>query len=174
MKQQRRTTDAQRWELSFGLTNRGSEENLLVGAVAGLSTAATMTMPQLVSVDQKTTATGQLTVAANTAKGLGTVSVTNSVAGTFIPKGSFITFSNHEKVYMLTADHTTSTSASNISIFPNLRVALVATTTRVNHPGSTTKPALRYYRSIDNAKGITYSDGVLVDVGTITVIEALV
>lgn len=173
LKQQRRTTDAQRWELSFGLVSNGGEADLLVGAIAGLTTASTMTMPQLLSVDKKVTATGQLTVAVNAAKGASSVQVTGSPTSKLIPKGSFITFSNHTKVYVTTADYTTSSTAGPLQIFPNLRVAVTATSTLVNHPGSTVKPQLRYYRSVDNVKGITYSDGVLVDIGTVTVVEAL-
>ena len=174
LKQQRRTTDAQRWELSFGLVSNGGEADIFLGAVAGLATASTMTMPQLLSVDKRITATGQLTVAANALKGASSVQVTGSPVAKLVPKGSFITFSNHTKVYVTTADYTTSATAGPLPIFPNLRVDLTATTTLVNHPGSTVKPQLRYFRSVDTLKGITYSDGVLVDVGTVSVIEALV
>jgi len=43
----------------------------------------------------------------------------------------------------------------------------------VYHAGSSVKPNLQYYRDLETLQGITYEDGVLVNPGTIKLLEAL-
>jgi hypothetical protein len=77
------------------------------------------------------------------------------------PKGAFVTGSNN-KVYMVKSD-AASVVASNLYPTPpsGLTYSTVANAT------------ISYYRSIDNLRGITFSDGVLASPGAIDIIEAL-
>jgi hypothetical protein len=171
LKQQRASQGAQRWELSFQIQTKDIEEDYFVGIVTGISQAKTMVMPQLLSVDKKVTATN-LGVPNSTSAGQLSVLINFDQAGGFIPKGSFIKFSNHSKIYMVTNNVTTATSAVSVGIYPQLRTA-VTTSHTVTHPGSGAKPMLQYYRDLETLQGITYEDGILVNPGTIRLIEAV-
>jgi hypothetical protein len=170
LKQQRASQGAQRWELDFQIQTRDIEEDYFVSVVTGIEDAKAITMPQLLAVDKKVTVTNN-GVPSVTAGGANTVSINFSQAG-FLPKGSFIQFSNHSKIYMTTTNVTTILAAVPVPIYPSLRVA-VNTTMLVYHPRSVVKPSLQYFRSLDTLQGITYEDGVLVNPGTIKLIEAL-
>lgn len=170
LRQQRALQGAQRWELSFQIQTRDIEEDYFVGVVTGINQAKTMVMPQLVSVDKKVTVTN-VGVPSVTVSGSSTVLIDFNQAGLLLPKGSFIKFSNHSKIYMVTDNVITSTSPISVPIYPSLRVN-VTTSYSVYHPGSTIKPTLQYYRDLETLQGITYEDGVLVNPGTIKLIEA--
>jgi hypothetical protein len=77
------------------------------------------------------------------------------------PKGAFVTGSNN-KIYMVKSD-ASSVVASNLYPTPpsGLTYSTVANAT------------IRYYRSIDNLRGITFNDGILATPGAIDIIEAL-
>jgi hypothetical protein len=130
-----------------------------------------MIMPQLLSVDKKVTVTTNGSSNAAT-RGASTVLINFSQASRLLPKGSFIKFADHAKIYMVTANVTTQTTPVSVSIYPELRQD-VSISTVVHHPGSATKPVLQYYRDLETLQGITYEDGVLVNPGTIKLIEAL-
>lgn len=170
LKQQRASQGAQRWELSFQIQTKDIEEDYFVGMVTGIKDAKTMIMPQLLSVDKKVTVTTNGSASATSA-GADSVLINFSQASRLLPKGSFIKFSNHSKIYMVTANVNTQTTAVSVSIYPELKQAILASTT-VYHPGSSTKPVLQYYRDLETLQGITYEDGVLVNPGTIKLIEA--
>lgn len=172
LKQQRASQGAQRWELEFTVMTRDVEEDLFVSSIVYANQARTMVMPQLLSVDNKTTCSVAGTVSATATVASSTVSITFSEIGTTIPKGSFIKFSNHPKLYLVTSEVTTTGSPVVVSIFPVLREEVTSGVT-VNHPGSPTKPMFTYYQSTDNVRGIIYEDGVLVNPGTIKLLEAL-
>ena len=76
------------------------------------------------------TAAGTHTITTNYAAGVSTV-VANGGSGTF-KTGDLIKFSNHDKVYMLTADTNADTdSTDTFEIFPTLRTAITNSTTIV-------------------------------------------
>jgi len=89
------------------------------------------------------------------------ISVTASSGGVNYPKGAFVTGSNN-KVYMVKSD-ASSVVASNLYPTPpsGLTYSTVANAT------------IRYYRDVDNLRGITFTDGVLSSAGEIVIIEAL-
>jgi len=170
LKQQRASQGAQRWELSFQIQTKDIEEDYFVSIVTGATAAKTMTMPQLLSVDKKTTVTNAgTTTAANVAAS--SVTVNFSQFG-FLPKGSFVKFANHNKIYMVTSNVNTIIGSVSVPIYPTLRSALTLNTS-MYHPKSTVKPTFQYYRDLETLQGITYEDGVLVNPGTIKLIEAL-
>lgn len=164
--------DAQRWELSFTVQTSSDISTLLIDTVQDFDTVKTMIMPQLLEVDRRVTATGG-NVSASAE--LGATSVTVANLGGLLPKGSFIKFSNHGKIYMTRNDVT---NAGSLQIYPKLRSSIVYNAealVTINHPGllSAGKPVLSYVQDIDNTRGIIFSDGILVEQGTITVIEAV-
>jgi hypothetical protein len=170
LRQQRASQGAQRWELSFQIQTRDIEEDYFVAMITGINDAKSMIMPQLLAVDNKVTVTSQGTSAA-AAENAFSVSINFNQIG-FLPKGSFISFSNHSKLYMVTNNIQTTSSNVSVPIYPSLRAGVTSGTT-VFHPGSTIKPSLQYYRDLETLQGITYEDGVLVNPGTIKLLEAL-
>jgi len=172
LKKQRATQDAQRWELSFNtIGTPDTQADLLVNSVNNLISTATMPMPQLPSINTKYTLLSNSTaIAASAALGATSITINTANAVGLLPKGSFVKFSNHDKIYLVTADCNMNTVTNpTLSIFPGLTTAL--TTSHLLNSG----PAaiLTYYQSIDNYRGITFSDGVLSNAGTITLIEAI-
>jgi hypothetical protein len=174
LKPQRTTYDAQRWELSFSLQQTGGEEEYFSAIIQNRAAARTMVMPQLYSIDKKapSTAAAHALVSIDAAVGSSSVTATCATNNVLIPKGSFVKFSNHSKIYMLTANVTTTGGAVVFSVYPKLRMQ-VPSGTSLYHPYSSVKPTLSYYQSLEMLQGITYSDGIMVDIGSINIIEAL-
>lgn len=165
LKTQRASQNAQRWELSFPTaTSAATEADALVGSITDVTSSSTMIMPQLPSVAAGNTAGVSLVISVAASAGASAVTV---VSDGIILKGSFIKFSNHDKVYMVTADVAPGTAP--VSIYPSLRSAVAITD--VLKTGSSV--LLTYYRSIDNARGITFVDGLLSNAGSIALIEAV-
>jgi len=166
LSKQRASQGVQRWELSFNtLTQPDNEADMLVGIVSNIATATTMTMPQLPSVSANNTAGVNLGVLANATAGASSVDVTSNGD---IVKGSFIKFSNHSKVYMVT--ETVGAGPVTINIFPKLRESL--TTAHSMYTGDSV--SFTYYRDIRSVRGITFIDGVLSNAGTIELVEAVI
>jgi len=85
--------------------------------------------------------------------------------------GEFIQFTGDPKVYLVTSAGTqaTTTTGTNVSVEPKLRINISAGTV-IKFAGNITMNA-RY--DIDSALGITFTDGILSDPGTIKLIEDL-
>lgn len=171
LKMYNRTTNAQRWEMSFTIKSNSSLDDLFIGMLEDQYKSSNMTMPQITSVDARVTAIAEPSVLANASATESTLTVGSSETGTVLPKGTFIKFSGHDKIYTLTADATTGPSFI-ISVFPELRKD-VAAAEDITHAGSVTKPTIAYFRDPNAISGLTYTDGVLVNLGTIKLIEAL-
>ena len=173
LKTRRATQGHQRWELSFRTqpTNNNIEETLL-SSVNNLN-AETMTMPQLKSVQDRFTLSGTVILAAQGIANSNVVSLTLSSSNSgIIPKGYFLNFAGHDKLYIVTSDVDFSSGSSgtiNMSIYPKL-TSNVSVNSNVN-TGSNT--LFSYYKSIDNQTGITFTDGILANSGTITLVEAI-
>lgn len=173
LKIDRLARDAQRWELSFNLMDRGAfEADYLIHKATTFGVAQTMIMPQLNHVMNRINDTFPaigLSRSVTDAAGSSTITVT-AVAGNntlVLPKGSFIKLSNHNKIYMVTQDKLA--SGTSISIYPKLTTALLTTTT-VQTGNSV---LFRYFHDLSNLNGSTYEDGLLTNVGTIRLLEAL-
>jgi len=85
----------------------------------------------------------------------------NNSAGVSYPKGAFVTGSNN-KVYMVKAD---ASSISTSNLYPTPPSGLTYSTVA--------NATIRYFRSIDSMRGVTFNDGILATAGTIDIIEAL-
>ena len=169
LSKQRASQGAQRWELSFTtVTSESTEADMLVGMITGLATTTTMVMPQIPSVVKGNTAGVSLEISAAVVAGLSEVTI---VSDGIIKKGSFIKFSNHDKLYMVTADVAASVALAPVAvaIYPSLRTAVAITDTLKTGPSA----VLTYYRDIDNTQGLQFTDGILSSTGSISLIEAI-
>jgi len=172
LKTRRASQGHQRWELSFNIqpTDNNIEETLLAG-IDNLN-ADTMVMPQFTSVLERFTATGTFQTAGIANAGATTINVANSASELgIIPKGYFIKFSTHDKLYILTDDinFNSADSVLNLFIYPKLKVQVNSNTQILLGDDS----LFSYYKDINNQTGITFTDGVLANPGTITLLEAI-
>jgi len=166
LSKQRASQGAQRWELAFSTaTSDATEADMLVGVINNIASTDTMVMPQLPSVARLNTASVSLAIFADAAAGDTAVTIVNDGV---ISKGSFIKFSNHTKVYMVTNAVAAGTAA--VSVYPSLRSAV--TTAHTTKTGASV--LLSYYRDVSNLRGLTFTDGILSSTGTVNLVEALV
>lgn len=95
--------------------------------------------------------------------GMGNSITVNASSGTTInyPKGAFVTGSDN-KVYMIKAD---ASSVVDSNLYPTPPSGLTYSTVD--------NATIRYYRDISDIKGITFSDGLIANPGTVNLIEAL-
>jgi hypothetical protein len=156
---------AQRWEIESNLEPLvDSANDLFVNLVTkGLTETVTILMPQNYGVIKKRTSTATPT-AVQASKNSNNVTVTGNNG--LIPKGTFIKFANHSKIYMLTEDFK-STSSASMYIYPNL----VAT---VNETFKYLDDVLMSgYYDTTNIVGMSYTDGIMMDMGSVKIVEKL-
>jgi len=166
LKKQRSSQGAQRWELSFNIVSE-NPANILTNTIATFDQVNTMIMPQINKIEDSFTATG--TITATGTQGSSSVTVSKTNADGIVPKGYFIKFNNHNKIYLLLNElNLSGTGTTSVNIYPNL-VSNISNAALLTESSA----VISYYRDISDIKGITYSDGVLSDVGTINIIEAL-
>ena len=165
---QRATQSAQRWELRFSTVSTETV-NRFINAIDEVTTTHTFIMPQFMSVVEARTVTTSPNLDSAASAGVSSVVLDTGASFGFLPKGSFIKFSNHDKVYVTTADADFSSgSSTTVSIFPELKKPVATTDTLLSGDDC----VLTYYKDTNNIQGITFSDGILVS-GTISLIEAL-
>jgi len=171
LKHIRSAQTSQRWEISFNTVNSGTAADALLNLLTDMDQASTMVMPQLPEVDSASTATGPVTVSITGSTGNSSLELDTSLASGFLPKGSFVTFGSHPKVYLLQNDLDFDNELDTVTaeIYPNLTVETTFGFS-LNYGANCN---LAYYRDINNTQGITFSDGVLANQGTVTLIEAL-
>jgi len=172
LKHQRVSQGAQRWELEFGIQYSGLENYLFTAITSTFNTVGTMTMPQLIAVDNTATTTVNLSVASNYSAGVSFITATTVNDGEFLPRGSFIQFSNHPKIYMVKSGLFAHTTPTGISIYPNLQVPITTSET-ILVPGSSSPPQYNYYEDRQNLQGLTYTDGLIFSIDKVRLIEAL-
>ena len=172
LKTQRASQDHQRWELSFNvLSDQDKAAELFLSTIVNFDTSDTMIMPQLVK-EGNTNTLSITNVGAPAVAGASSVSINNSISQIgVLPKGSFIKFANHSKVYITTNTFTLtgSTTSQTLNIYPNLISGIPNGTNLLTGDSC----VISYFKSIDNQMGITYTDGILSNIGTINLIEAL-
>jgi hypothetical protein len=156
---------AQRWEIETNLMplTTTAEELFVNFVLSGHSQTMEVVMPQNIGVIRRRTSTAAIT--ASGALGANTVGL--SGANGLIPMGTFVKFANHDKVYITTSDSDTITVTAGI--YPDLRVAVPAGT------------AMQYLDDVimkglydtDTITGMVFTDGVLMDNGTVRIVERL-
>ena len=152
---------AQRWEIETAVEylSHGAEDLFVNLVINGYSENITVLMPQNYGASLRNTTTVNPNAAASA--GSNVIAVTGN-DGT-IPKGTFIRFSGVDtKVYMVTEDLT---GDGNMYIYPNLRLDLNGTFT---HRKDVLMLGLY---DTDTVIGMTYTDGILMDIGTIRIVE---
>ena len=169
LKHIRASQRSQRWELSFNTLSKETTADAFIGILSDMDSKSSMVMPQFPEVYNSTTADGIIFVSNNYADNTSVLELDASSATGILPKGSFITFSNHSKVYVVKEEVDFSSSAATISIYPPL-VSSVNGGTQINYLNNC---LIQYYRDINNMQGVTFSDGILANQGTVTLIEAL-
>jgi hypothetical protein len=154
---------AQRWELETRLEPLSSNAGDLFAELItkGHSTPTTIIVPQNYGAKGRLTSSSTPTATG----GLGSSFISISGNNGLIPKGTFIKFNNSPKVYLLTSNAQGNTSAS---IYPELRAAVsgVSFTYRDD-------VIMMCHYDLDTIIGMTYSDGILMDVGTIKMVESV-
>jgi hypothetical protein len=155
---------AQRWELETGLEPLTYNANeLYVHLVTkGTTEEFKIITPQNFGVIASRTSSAAIT--ATGSAGATQVNITGNSG--IIPMGTMIKFANHGKIYM--TKNTFSTVTGTLQIFPALRVAVSATA--VSHRDDVQMSCLY---DIDTVSGMVYRDGIMMDVGTIKIIEKL-
>ena len=164
LKRQVAVQGAQRWELSTLLMPLSHKaEDLFVNlTVRGHSGTIEIITPQNFGVLQRRTSTAtNITATGN--RHASSVEITNNFG--LIPKGTFVRFVEHSKVYMTTADMV---GSGTLNIFPNLLKDVGFE--NMKHRDDVIMPCV-----IDTSTviGMAYTDGVLMDNGTITLLEKL-
>jgi hypothetical protein len=171
LKKQRASQNVQRWELSFNTVGTASTQiDMFLGAVTDIDEVRTMVMPQLPAVDEAITVLiNNPTVGVTASKDVLQVTLEAGETAGIIPKGTFFKFSNHDKIYVSTSVTNLADTTPVINFFPRLRADLTTSHTLKLRSDA----ILAYYTSIDNMAGITFTDGVLSNAGTIEILEAL-
>ena len=165
---------AQRWEMEFKVVMQ-DPSSTFADMLTTFHDAVTLEMPQL-NVRGEVISSGTSTSTINTFSGTqqagdDTIAISGLGIGNTVNKGRFIKFDNHDKIYMITAT-VTGTGNDFLNIYPSLRVAVLGTT-QVMYRDNVDAITFTAYRDVDNTQGITYTDGVLSDLGRISLIEAL-
>lgn len=153
---------AQRWELEASVEPLNySANDLMVSLITkGYSETIQITTPQNIGVISKRT------ISSCTATGLASSSVvTISNHSGFMPKGTFIKFANHLKVYMTTSDLSNN---GTLNIYPALRTSVSSVSV-----ANDDKVFMSCLLDTDSVRGMVFSDGILMDNGTIRFIERL-
>jgi len=153
---------AQRWELETAVEPLSTSSNdLFVNLVVnGNSDTVFVMMPQNIGAAHNTTSTAPAPMAVGY-KGATTLTVLKNY-GT-IAKGQFIKFTGSKKVYMLTADLVNS---GTMHIYPALR-GDVDTTFEFKDI------IMECLYDLDVVRGMSFSDGILMNMGTIKLVERL-
>lgn len=158
------TGTAQRWEIECGLEPLSHKAGALMVHLTtkGYNEHFTITFPQNYGVSKATRRGGA--PVANGAVNTTSVNVTNHT-GT-IPSGTFIRFADHSKIYMTT---TARVGSGPVTVFPPLRKTL-GVDTAFNY---TNDVYGNFYYDTDVVSGMVYTDGILMDLGTVRLVEAL-
>lgn len=168
LKQTKFTTEAQRWELSFGIANNGNEAASFLAHTADYYRKKIMVMPQLNGPRSQMTFAGTLSIGTGLLGGDSEVAITASGSGV-LPAGYFVKFSNHDKVYVVTETATFSNNTVNVNIFPSLTADVLVGANLLLGDNVT----IRYQLDLTATQGITFNDGIISSVVSIKLIEAL-
>lgn len=161
--------EVQRWEITTNLEPSNKSPDLLIHSVInGYNNVFDILMPQVYKpnfIDNRTRVIKPLEAKA---AGVNTFSTSATAISSRLSKGEFINFANHNKVYLVT-NIVTEGTVDYITIFPKL-INSIPSSTSIKYGNSVILKA-RY--DTGTMLGITYVDGVLSDMGTVTFIEAL-
>lgn len=154
---------AQRWEIVTNVCPTvGSNEYLLQSVTNGHDQSFRVRMPQIPNSKYSNAA---LSVLEQALRGGVYISYIPETTGDLIA-GEFINFANHKKVYLVTS---VDQESNAITIFPPL-LANVDVGELISHGDST---ILHVKNETSTVLGMTFIDGLLMDPGTVTLVEDL-
>ena len=162
-------TNLQRWELETGVFGGELPVDLLVHSVInGYSTTFFVRMPQLF---RNTRIADDINYYANVsyAQGVKDNIYIDGGRNTQLPKGEFIRFRGHSKVYLITSSSLDENGLSNISIHPALVGDVDAAESLFYGAGVT----MHAKYDTDTRLGISFRDGILSDISTAKIVEVL-
>ena len=172
LKSQYLAYNTQRWELSFEVLPE-NPANFFRRMVSSTFSNITMEMPQIHDGNQLDhTFDGTATISGNEGVNSAVISFTvpSGNNGLRIQPNTFIKFSNHDKVYLVTDSTVIASNAGTIDIFPTLRVALTSSHTIKYKPSEV---IFTGRRTLDTLNGISFQDGILTSPGSITLQEVV-
>jgi hypothetical protein len=152
---------AQRWEIETRLMPLSvGAENLFVNLVSkGYSDTVTIITPQNYGAKKALTATAAVTGTGSKDTNIITVDGNNGV----IPKGTFIKFASHSKVYLTITERNNN---GTMLIYPNLLSAVAAASFTYKDDVQ-----MSCMWDLNTINGMSYSDGILMDLGTVKLVE---
>jgi hypothetical protein len=155
---------AQRWEIKTHLEPLVHTANELFTelVIKGSDTPLNIFMPQNYSVMRKLTTTAAIYILGNYNPEATQVTITANNG--FIPKGTFFKFASHSKIYMTTQDLN---GNGILNFMPPLRVF-----TPTNNLITYKNILASFYLEPESIKGMVYVDGILMDVGEVSMVEA--
>ena len=154
--------NAQRWEIQTNLMPENGTADFMVHSVMnGYQNVFDILMPQAHRLVERNTKTRNI----NASGTKGNTYVNVDAVGGEIPKGTFVKFSNHDKIYMLTESLTS--GSGTMRIYPALQRDLSVVV--VHHKAQDVIMKARYDNS--SSLGITFQDGWLSDPGSVKFIE---
>lgn len=163
LKRVRSRQPAQRWEIEAAIAQSDDLRDLFVNmVVAGASDTIYIRMPQLWA-HTKVNPNLVLKVGASAAAGSTNVTITGA-GGETLPSGHFIKFYGDPKVYTVVSHN-----GYSLTIFPALRSGKI-TGQAISYGDKVTLEATY---DLGTVSGMTYTDGILSDVGTLKFIEDL-
>lgn len=154
---------AQRWEIETNLEplTMGANDLFALMVECGNTETVTVSVPQNYGVILKRTSTS--TPAASGLKGATQVAVTDNDG--IIPRGTFVRFPTHSKIYMVrNADRV---GNGTMNIYPALRADVSGV---FKYRDDVMMPCLF---DLDTITGMVYTDGILMDNGKVKLIEEL-
>jgi len=154
----------QRWEIETKIVPLSTSDanRLMVSLVTkGYHTTFEVSVPQNSTVRTQRTQLDDVTVSG----GVFEDEITISGSTGLIPMGTFIKFTDHDKIYMTTADIT---GNGDVGVFPRLSSEIVGKVTQCGD-----NVMMTCYYDTDSVTGMHYTDGVLMDNGTVKLVEAL-
>jgi len=159
---------AQRWEIQTHLEPlSNSAQDLFVHLIdKAYTTAFTILMPQNYGAKLARSTTSPTPLASGVA-GNTIVTLTGNTQG-YIPKGTFIKFSNHNKIYLAMSNRS---GDGTLSIYPALKTTMLVQ----NNISMTWRDdvLMQCLYDLDVVTGMVYSDGILMDMGEIRLVEAV-
>ena len=164
LKRQAAIQGAQRWELSTLLMplSHTAEELFVTLTVSGHSETILIITPQNYGVIKRRTSNSNNIRATGTRHST-SVSISNNSG--LIPKGTFVRFEGHSKVYMTTSDLS---GSGVLNVFPGLLKDVVDE--NMKHRDDVIMPCML---DTSTVTGMAYTDGILMDNGTILLLEKL-
>lgn len=168
LKRKAKYRGSQRWELETNLEplSHGGNQLMVNMVVNNYNNTVDIVIPQNIGV-MKERVEATLGPVATGSQYASTVNIASTNPEAYIPAGQFLKFSNHSKIYMVTEGLS---GNGTLHVYPPLVIELPA-----DPPTNIYIDGVRMacYYDTETVIGMSYTDGILMDNGSIKLIEAL-